>query len=153
MTLTEILLFVLLLATIIWVGGAIVGTLLGGQLRRGDDASALAAFCAGFSNVAAPLFGASALVVLGTGLGIVLQDGGPAFGDGWVLATFACWLVGMLLGATFVGWTWTKISTDLNGGATLADVQPRVSRATLLTWLDAAVLLLGVLLAVWQPGA
>lgn len=152
MTLTELLLFIMASSFVTWLGGATVGTMLGRQLRRSAP-DALGPFCTAFSTVAGPAFGGSSLLVLGTGLGIVLRDGGPAFGDGWVFGAFACWLVGMLLGATVVGLTWTKVGRLLREGNSFDEVDPVIRRATYWTWLDQAVLSLGLLLVIWQPGA
>lgn len=153
MTLDHVLTFVLLLALVIWMGGAIVGTLIGSQLQKAEGGQALGTFCTAFATVAGPVFGLSSMVVLGTGLGLVLQDGAPAFTDGWVLAAFACWLVGMLFGATLVGMTWTRAGKQLADGESMEAVAPIVARARMYTWLDVAILAAGLLVVVWRPGA
>lgn len=84
MTLFEILLVIYLLAVAVWYGGALTGMLLGLQVRRGGEARAFGRFCMSFAEVAGPLFGAAALLVLGTGIWMVALEGGPHFTDPWV---------------------------------------------------------------------
>lgn len=153
MSLFEFLFFVYLIAAMIWYGGALTGVLLGGQIRRSGDVQAFARFCAAFAQVAGPLFGGTALVVLVTGAWMVALDGGPAFSDVWVMLVLGGWLVAMILGATAVGLSWTKVANALaEPGATLDGVRDLVSRAVAFSWLDLAIRTAVIFVMVWQPG-
>jgi hypothetical protein len=152
-SLFEFLFFVYLIAAMIWYGGALTGVLLGGQIRRSGDAQAFARFCGAFAQVAGPLFGGAAVVVLATGAWMVALDGGPAFSDLWVMLVLGGWLVAMILGATAVGLSWTKVANALQQpGATIESVQGLVTRAVAFSWLDLAIRTAVVFVMVWQPG-
>ncbi len=153
MSLFEFLFFVYLIAAMTWYGGALTGVLLGGQIRRSGDVRAFARFCAAFAQVAGPLFGGAALIVLVTGAWMVALDGGPAFSDPWVMIVLGGWLVAMVLGATAVGLSWTKVAKTLEEpGATLEETQSLITRAVAFSWVDLAIRTAVVFVMVWQPG-
>lgn len=152
MSLFEILLFVHLIALAIWYGGALTGALLGGQIRRSGEVQPFAQYCAAFAQVAGPLFGGSALILIASGVWLVLLDGGPSFSDTWVVIVLVGWVVAMILGATAVGLSWTKVALALSEpGATLDGAQPLITRALRFSWLDLAIRTVVILLMVWQP--
>ena len=153
MTWFELLLFVHVLAAMLWIGGAVAGTVIGQRIRRSDDAAAMGRFCSAFADVAGPLFGGSSMLVLASGVWMVALEGGPEFSDLWVTIGFVGWLASTVLGATAVGMTWMRIGQRLQGGASLADVQPLLARAVPLTWLDVAIRTTVVLVMVWRPMA
>ncbi len=151
MTLFQVLLFVHLVAAMIWIGGALVGTLIGTFLSRQGDASAMSKFCMAFATIAGPAFGGSALVVLGTGIWMV-ADSAIEFSALWISLGFAGWIASTVMGATIVGMTWTKVGKLLmEPGATIEGVQPVLTKAVRLTWVDLAVRIGVVLIMVWQP--
>ncbi|MCW2921032.1 MAG: putative integral rane protein [Thermoleophilia bacterium] len=150
MSLFEILLIVHLLAAMIWIGGALVGMLIGIFLSKGDDANAMAKFCTAFATIAGPAFGGSSLIVVATGIWMVAESS-IEFSALWVSLSFAGWLVSMLMGATIVGMTWAKVGKVLREGATLDGTRPLISRAVRLTWLDLAMRVAVVVLMVTRP--
>lgn len=139
MDLTVLLVSLLLLASMAWLGGTLVGVLLGSSIRRSGDSSAMGAFCMAFAQVAGPLFGGAALTTLATGIALVAVDGGPELGDGWVLGAIVWWLAAVILGATIEGRTWFTAGKELAGGATLAGTEALVAKATRLSWIDVAL--------------
>ncbi len=152
MSLFEVLLFVYLVAAMVWFGGAFTGVLLGGQIRRGGDTSSFSRYCAAFAQVAGPLFGGSALLVIVTGVWMVALDGGPTFSDLWVMLVLGGWIVAAILGATAVGLSWTKVAIALSEpGATIEGAQGLIDRAVRFSWLDLAIRTAVVLVMVWQP--
>ena len=52
MDLFDILLIIHILAAMIWIGGALVGMLIGIFLSKGDDATAMSKFCTAFATIA-----------------------------------------------------------------------------------------------------
>ncbi len=151
MSLFEVLLFVHLLAAMIWIGGALVGALIGVFIRRQGDAEAMSKFCIAFASVAGPAFGGSSLLVVGTGIWMVAESS-IEFSALWVSLSLAGWLVSMVMGATVVGGTWFKVGKLLQEpGATLDAIAPTIDKAVRLTWIDLAIRIGVVLLMVWQP--
>ncbi len=151
MTLFEILLVVHILAAMIWIGGALVGMLIGMFIAKGDDANAMSKFCTAFASIAGPAFGGSSLVVVGTGIWMV-ADSAIEFSALWVSLSFAGWLVSMLMGATIVGMSWTKVGKVLREpGATIEGTRPLISRAVRLTWIDLIIRVAVVALMVTRP--
>ncbi|MCW2961282.1 MAG: hypothetical protein JWM25_1003 [Thermoleophilia bacterium] len=152
MTTFQLLLFLHILATIIWTGGAFVGMLLGLRLRDSGEASVMARFCEAFAQIAGPLFGGSALLVLATGIGMVAMDGAPEFTDLWVSIAMPGWLLTTVLGATVVGMSWSRLGVDLaKPDASLAALGPRISAAVRWTSIDLVLRTALILLMVWRP--
>ena len=151
MTLFQLLLFVHILAAMVWLGGALVGTLIGMLLRASGDAPAMGRFCTAFATVAGPAFGGSGLLVLLTGIGMVASEDYLEFSEPWISIGFAGWFVSMVLGATLVGGTWAKVGRQLTDGADLATVKPLADKAVLWTWVDLALRTVIVFVMVWRP--
>lgn len=150
-TLFHALLFVHIIAAAIWIGGALVGMLIGIFLAKQGDADVMSRFCTAFATIAGPVFGGSAMVVLGTGIWMV-ADSGIEFSAMWVGLSLGGWLVATVLGATIVGMTWTRVGRELREpGATIEGVQPLLSKAVRWTWVDLTIRIAVVLLMVWQP--
>jgi uncharacterized membrane protein len=145
------LLFLHLVGVTIWIGGALVGMMIGTRIRATGDGDALGKFCAAFAQIAGPMFGGSAILVVLTGAGMVGMEGGPEFSDLWVIIALVGWLVSMVLGATVVGGTWNRVGKELNEGATIEGTTALLSRAVTLTWVDLAIRFGLVLLMVWRP--
>jgi hypothetical protein len=151
MTLFQVLLFVHILASMIWIGGALVGALIGKFIAGQGDASAMSKFCIAFATIAGPAFGGSSLLVVGTGVWMVI-DHDLGFGTLWVTIGLTGWLVSMLMGATIVGMTWTKVGKLLaEPGATIEATQGLITKAQRLTWIDLAIRIGVVLVMVWRP--
>lgn len=151
-TLFHALLFVHILAAMIWIGGALVGMLIGIFLARQGDASAMSKFCIAFASITGPAFGGSSLIVVGTGAWMVADSPSFEIGAMWVVLSLVGWFVSMLMGATVVGMTWVKVGRKLaEDGATIEATQPLLSRAIRLTRIDLVIRVAVVLLMVWQP--
>ncbi len=162
MTLNDALLFVLLVAAATWYGGSIAGTVLGAQIARGGDQSALGRFATAYAQVAAGLFGGSGFLALAAGIWLVAVSDGLAFSDGWVIIALVLWFVSIVFAATAVGLSWTRLAIALghgphDDGAGAKAAGPEVgvpellARAQRLSWIDVALRTVVVLLVVWQP--
>lgn len=82
----EWLLWVHVLAAILWVGGAGVITVLN-QRAVSDGAAAVLLGRARDNKLIGPFFGISSLVVLGTGVWLVFAEDEWAFDQGWILVS------------------------------------------------------------------
>lgn len=152
MSLFDLLLFLHIVAAMLWIGGAATGTLIGSVLRRSDSAAPMASYCAAFATVAGPLFGGSGMLVLLSGIGMMMTDAGPDWTALWVILGLIGWLVSMVMGATVVGMSWFRIGQQLaEPDASIAAMQPAISRAVSLTWIDLAIRTAVVVLMVWRP--
>lgn len=112
----------------------------------------MGAFCAAFAQVAGPLFGGSAILVLISGAWMVALDGYPNFDAAFVSIGFVGWFVSLVLGATIVGRSWFKIGQQLSApDATMDALSGLFSRAYLWTTVDLAIRIAVVVVMVWQP--
>lgn len=151
MSLFGVLLFVHIVAAAVWIGGALVATLIGSRLRRAGDASSVAAFCTAYAQVGGPAFGGSGLLVLLTGMAMV-GEGYPSFADLWVAVGFVGWIASMVIGGAVTGRQWFAIGQELSSGAvTLEQAQPRIRRVIGLTHADVLIRIVVVLFMVWRP--
>ena len=151
-TLFHALLFVHIIAAAIWIGGALVGMLIGIFLAKQGDADVMSRFCTAFATIAGPVFGGSAMVVLGTGIWMVADSPSIEFSELWVTLGFVGWLVATVMGATVVGMTWTRVGKLLREpGATIEGVQSTLTKAVRLTWIDLTIRIAVVLVMVWRP--
>ena len=92
----EALLFVHVLAVVVWVGGAIMHLALMALARRSGEREHMLWLLRYDDRLGPLLYVPAALVVLGAGVGLTLE--GPwSFGEGWIVAGL------VLLGVAFVG--------------------------------------------------
>lgn len=152
MTWYQVLLTFHILATMLWIGGAIAGTAIGMVLRKQGNTGAMGAFCVAFATVAGPLFGGSAMLVLITGIWMVALSGGYDFDAAFVSVGFVGWFVSLVLGATIVGRSWFKIGLQLREpDADITTMGAVFNRALLWTAVDLTIRIAVVFIMVWQP--
>ena len=152
MTLFQLLLIFHILFAMIWIGGVIVGTLIGATLYKSGDEIGLARFCRAFAQVAGPAFGGSGGIVLLTGIWMVAMDGYPDFSEPWVSAGFALWFVATILGAAVAGKNWHLTGLALNeDGATFESTRALIKKSFTWTWINVAVLIAALVVMVWRP--
>jgi uncharacterized membrane protein len=95
------LLFLHVLAAMIWVGGLVTLTVLAGHTLRSGQPEAISRF-ANSLRVVGPLTLAPATVaVLALGIGLVLDNGDWHFDQGWIILGLALFASAFLVGAAF----------------------------------------------------
>ena len=159
----EVLAFLVIVPGTIWFGGSIASTLLGARIASSKDAGALGRFAKEYVQLAPGLFGGSGFLALVAGFWFVASSQEIGFGTPWALLALVLWFGSLVLAATAVGFSWTRIAEalghtlDNDGGARTpsidsATVPALVSRALRLSWIDIAIRAVVVVLLFWQPG-
>jgi uncharacterized membrane protein len=85
MTLYEFLLFVHIMATVVWVGAGVMGLVLAAGYIRDTDAAAIQRFLKDQEPLAQRLFIPSALVVVVFGIALVIESDAWTFGYLWIV--------------------------------------------------------------------
>ncbi len=151
MTLYELLLFVHVLAAVVWVGAVIFVAVVLELALRADDRSLLLRLIA-YDDRLAPIFYIPAvLVVLAAGIGLVLE--GPwSFADGWVLAGLALLLAAFALGIAFFLPAARRLHAAVAaGGADSSEAAVELRSYRTLTWIDAGILVAAVFVMTVKP--
>ncbi|MDQ2624118.1 MAG: hypothetical protein M3Y20_03035, partial [Actinomycetota bacterium] len=126
------------------------------------DQGALGRFAKEYVQVAPGLFGGTGFLALVAAIWLVATSEGLGFGTPWVIIALVLWFASLVLAATAVGFSWTRIAVALghtvgnDGGARTPSVGSAtaptlVARALRLSWIDIAIRVVVVLLVVWQP--
>jgi uncharacterized membrane protein len=100
-TLYDWLMFVHIVAAMVWVGGLVVLTILATQALRSNQPDTVARFV-GSLRVTGPLLFAPAMaLVLGLGIWMVVDSDAWSFGQGWVRLALGLFAVAFVVGAVF----------------------------------------------------
>jgi uncharacterized membrane protein len=95
------LLFVHVVAAMVWVGGLVALSVLSAHVLRGADPDAISRFVASL-RVLGPLALAPATVaLLGFGIWLVIESDAWDFGQRWILFAFGLFAAAFLVGAAF----------------------------------------------------
>jgi uncharacterized membrane protein len=150
-TLYELLLFLHVLAAVVWVGAVIFFAVVLELALRADDRSLLLRLIA-YDDRLGPIFYIPAvLVVLAAGVGLVLE--GPwSFGDGWVVAGLALLLAAFALGIVFFMPTAKRLHAAVAaGGVESSEAVGELHSYRTLTWIDAGLLVAAVFVMTVKP--
>jgi uncharacterized membrane protein len=151
MTLYEVLLFFHILAMAVWVGGTIMLAFISGKVERSRDVQLRARFAEN-AGVAGVVIGVSALIVLGSGIGMVLDSPAIELSQTWVWVALVLFGVSAVIGATYFGPATGKIVAALDAGQ-VEDADRRSKQFDLVARLDLLLLLVILGLMVFKPGA
>jgi uncharacterized membrane protein len=100
-TLYDWLMFLHILAAMVWVGGLVAVGVLATWVARSRDRDAIASFV-GHLRVIGPLvFTPAVVAVLGLGIWLVLDSDAWGFGQTWVWLALALFAAAFLVGAVF----------------------------------------------------
>lgn len=160
----EVLAFLVIVPGAIWFGGSIASTLLGARIASSKDAGALGRFAKEYVQLAPGLFGGSGFLALTAGIWFVASSKEIGFGTPWAILALVLWFVSIVLAATVVGFSWTRVAVALGhavgeeGGARTPSVDSAnaptlVRKALRLSWVDIAIRTVVLLLVFWQPGS
>jgi uncharacterized membrane protein len=150
MTLYEILLFVHIVGAAIWVGGGVTLLILGMRIGRTADVQMRLRYIKD-TAFAGPLIGASAMVVLLAGIGMVLESDVIELSQLWVWLGLVLFAVSGITGGAYFGPTGKKIEKALSEGQ--VDEANRLTRQiTNVSRFDVLLLLVIVGLMVFKPG-
>ncbi len=123
-----VLLFLHVTGAVLWVGGAAMHVALAALSRRTGSPDERVRLLELGDRLGPLLYIPSALVVLGAGIGLVL-DGPWSFGDGWVVAGLGIYAAALALGFAFFLPQGAKLKAAVERhGRASAEVQEVVSR-------------------------
>jgi uncharacterized membrane protein len=100
-TLYDWLMFLHVLAGMVWVGGLLAVGLLATQVLRGGERNAIAAFVGQLRLIGPLLFAPAMVAVLGLGIWLVLDSDTWHFGQTWVWLALVLFAGAFLVGAVF----------------------------------------------------
>jgi uncharacterized membrane protein len=146
------LLFVHVLAAVVWVGGVVLAQVLALRILRTRDAARIAGFVKDFEWVGLRLFLPSTIVIAVVGAALV-ERGDWGWRHGWLLFSIGIWLVSAVTGAGFFGPETGRIGSLIDAeGVESAGGQRRIRRLLILSRIEAVLLVAVLFSMVAKPG-
>ena len=145
----NVLLIIHILAAMVWIGGGIYSMFE--DRRIGGDRTRLADFLDHSDWTGTRLFGPAAFVTLLAGVGMVVSSDTWSFSQTWIWLAIGLFVVSLAIGAGYYGPTYARIRALMAAGDD-AGVERVRRRLTLVTQIDAALLITIVVLMVTKPG-
>lgn len=134
-----------IVASMVWVGGAVtLGALAAQTLGRGD-ADGIARFVGGLRVIGPVVFAPAPLVLLGTGIWSVTDNDAWDFGQTWVWLAIALLVAAFLFGAVFQ----SRAAINAGRSAAAGNDQEAATQLRRWTW-GLLVILLLLLVATWD---
>ncbi len=151
MTTYTLILFVHVLAAIVWVGGASAIQVLAWRVVRRDEALEIARFSGDAEFIGMRVFMPASLIVLIAG-GWMIYDSPLKFGTMWIDAGLGLFLLSFVTGMGFLGPESGRISKlTAEHGPEHPDVQRRIKRILLISRIELIWLIAIVALMVLKP--
>jgi uncharacterized membrane protein len=149
----ELLLFVHVLAAVVWVGGALSLQVLAIRAERSADGGRVANIAREAEWVGSRVFLPSSIVLLLAGIGLTLE-GDWGFTTPWVLLGLIAYGLSALTGSLFLGPESGRIGKMIaDVGPQDPDVLARIKRIFLVSRIELVVLLFIVFDMTVKPGA
>lgn len=149
----NLLLFVHVLAAVIWVGGALALQVLAIRTERTADEARIAAFATEAEWVGSRVFLPASIVLLLAGIGLTLE-GDWGFTTPWVLLGLVAYGLSALTGSLFVGPESKRIGTMVNeAGPRDPEVTSRIKRVFVVSRIELAILIFIVFDMTVKPGS
>ena len=139
------IMFAHVLAAMIWLGGAVAVTVLGGAALRSGKTDSVGGFIASLRIVLPLIFGPASLATLGFGIWLVLDSDGWDFGQAWIICGIALLGVAILLGGPVVG----RAASDARRAADEGDDREAIRHLRRLSW-GMRVILLLLVVTTWD---
>lgn len=135
------------LAAMLWIGGSVALNVLGTRARASGDPASRVEFVRSLSYVGPRVLAPSVAAVIVFGAWMVLTNGAWSFGQPWILAGLALWLVSLLFGGVYLGRVGIQMQRAVEtGGGDAPDTRQLLGR-----WiLGSRVLLLLLLVIAWD---
>jgi uncharacterized membrane protein len=96
------LLFLHILAAMVWFGGLVALSVFATRVLRGGEAEALKRFVGSLGAIGPVVLAPATVAVLGFGIWLVLDSDAWAFGQTWILVALALFAGAFLVGAVFL---------------------------------------------------
>jgi uncharacterized membrane protein len=144
-TLYDWLLFLHVLAAMVWVGGGLMLTVNAARVLRDPDPAAVGRFTASLRVVGPLVLAPATIAVLGLGIGLVVDTDAWDFGQLWVQLGLALFAAAFLIGAAW------QSRTALASTRAAARNDNTEARRQLRRWLWGYGLIVGLLVvAAWD---
>jgi uncharacterized membrane protein len=95
------LLFLHIIAAMIWVGGLVTLTVLAGHALRSGETDAITRFAKSLRIVGPLTLAPATVAVLALGIGLVFDSNAWHFGQSWLILALAIFALAFLIGAAF----------------------------------------------------
>lgn len=152
MSVYELLLFVHILAAIVWIGGGVTMQLLSVRVLASGDATRKTAYAYDLEWIGQRVYTPASGILLLFGVLLVI-DGRWGWGEPFVSGGLAIWIISTAIGAAFLGPEGVKIRKLMAAeGPDSPEVSQRVSRFLLVGRVDLALLVVAVFLMSVKPG-
>jgi uncharacterized membrane protein len=147
------LLFVHIVAAVIWVGGAVMINILGSRAARSRDPVRMATIAREGEFVGQRVIAPTTLVLLAMGLWMVAVNDGWTIGQTWIILALVGFGITFLSGALFFGPEAGRIGKGVDErGPDDPDIQRRIRRLIALGRFDIVLLVLTMADMVFKPG-
>ena len=147
----QVLLYVHILAAVVWVGGAFLAQLLTLRMGRSSPAD-LPSLGRALSFLGMRVFLPASIILFVAGAAMVAQAW--SFGDLWVAVSMALWLASILTGALYLGPRTQKIAELHEAeGPTSEAARDLTARVMLVSRLELVSFAVIIALMVFKPGA
>jgi len=148
----QVLVFIHIVCAIIWVGGAFFSQMLALQVRRSDDPMELPRLGRRLEFMGGRIFLPAAVVLFVAGVLMVIQAW--SFGQLWVGASTALWVLSAVIGAAYLGPNSVKVAELFEReGPTSVAALARMDRILLVSRLELVSFAVIVAMMVFKPGA
>jgi uncharacterized membrane protein len=116
-SLYEWLLFLHVLAAMVWVGGLVLLVAVSALIVRSGDDDAVARFSAALPRIGPLVLAPSTIAVVSLGIGLVLDSHGAwRFGQGWIILALTLFAAAFLIGAAFLSRTAIALRRAIDSG-------------------------------------
>lgn len=147
-----LLVYVHILAAVIWVGGAAFIQILSIRVQRSGDLAEVPQFARHLEALGRRVFLPAALVIILTGLVMTAQNW--SFSQLWILVAIGLWLVSAFLGAVFLGPGAVRAAAAFDAeGPTSAAGRRELARLSLVSRLELVSFAVVIALMVFKPGS
>ena len=148
----QVLVYVHIVAAIIWVGGAFLSQLMAIQAARSTDAGDLPKFARQSEFLGMRVFLPASIVLFIAGLVMVAQQW--SFGQVWVSVSMGLWIVSALAGSLYLGPRSRKVAElfEAEGPASTA-ARALLDRIFLVSRLELVSFAVVLVMMVFKPGA
>jgi uncharacterized membrane protein len=149
----EALLFVHILAAIVWIGGAIQLNLLGTRATRSGDADRMVVIAREAEWVSQRLIAPAGVILFALGITMVAINDAWTIGQLWIILALVGFGLTFLAGALFFGPEAGRVGKAIDArGPGDSEVQRRIRRILVVGRFDILLLLLIVADMVFKPG-
>jgi uncharacterized membrane protein len=141
-----------ILASIVWVGGAMITQVYAARAQATGDPDRIAGFASDAEFVGRTMFAPSAIALVIFGF-LLVHEGNWGLGSGWIDVAIVVWIASFVVGIAFLGPESGRIGRLIEQrGAASPEVRRRIDRIFLISRVELLFLLIIVVDMVTKPG-